>query len=611
MAWILPLQRHRLSPDAGQVVRLQGVHSVMKLRIFPQSFSKLGISALAFSCGIVQAASPSVVEERLSLRAVILMALQNNNDIRIQDLGRLVELERIKVANQALNPRLEGSYVYQSIRTPQNTQDYIATGGGLATAGTPDLQTPHIFMQRNHVGKFTFVDKFTNGATIEVGTTTRVLSNSLNRRIPPGIFSPEYESFTGITATQPLLRGFGKNANLAEIRIAKANAKIADYEWQFRTSATVAEVMKGYYDVVFTRENIEVQREGIELAEKLLGDTQKRSKEGVAANNDIVVAEAGVYQRREEVLAAELQYVERQNALQLLFRTSDDVYKRSARVVPADGLSDYLPPTNRNELMGLAVNNRYEVKQAQEFIKARYAQSLAAHNQTLPRLDLVASGGLHGLDGNLGQTYSNAFQSQAPEWTAGFQFSLPLHRDDQKATERLAFHQQEQAERQAEKLRLQVLLEVDTVYNRVLLDQQRLAATRKSREAALQSADAELKRLTQGVSTSYNVLQLQRAYSQAKSRELAALADFNKSLVDLYFTTATLLNKLHINIGEEAPPPAAAQAKPAPAIQPAPQTVQVKTEEPAKKEAPSATQKKPTIGERLGKLFGRGNRAGE
>jgi outer membrane protein TolC len=574
-------------------------------RPISQSLQK-GFLLLAFATSAC--AVESATEERLSLRAVILKALENNNDIMIEDLGRLVELEKIKVANQALNPKLEGSYIYQSIRTPQNTQDYIATGGGIAAPATPILTSPNTFMQRNHVSKLTLVDKLATGTVIELGTTMRVLNNSLNRRIPPGIFNPEWETFTGLTVTQPLLRGFGKDANLAEIRIAKANAKIADYEWQSRTSAVVAEVMKRYYDVIFTRENIAVQKEGIELAEKLLGDTRKRSDEGVAANNDVVVAEAGVYQRREEVLAAELQYIERQNALQLLFKRSNDVYSHSVRIVPVDGLSDHMPATNRTELMGLAVNNRYEVKQAEQFINARHAQSQLAHNQSLSRLDFVASGGLHGLDGNVGQTYSNAFQSQGPEWTAGVQFSVPMNRDNQKATERLAYHQQEQAVRQAEKLRLQVLLEVDTVYNRVRIDQERLTATRKSREAARQSAEAELKRLQQGVSTSYQVLQLQRNYSQAQSRELAALADFNKSLADLYLTTATLLQKQRINIAEPAPPPAVAQVNPLP--QPVKSTVvPPKTAEATKKAA--VQPKKATLGDRISKLFGRSNRAGE
>ncbi|MDI1314242.1 TolC family protein [Prosthecobacter sp.] len=543
-------------------------------------------------------------DERLTLRAVILRALESNNDIQIEGLGKLIEEEKVKVASQPLDPRFEGSYNYESIRTPQNAQSYVATGGGTGFGAAPTPTQPNIFMQRNHIGKMTLVDRTSAGTTYELGTTMRVLSNSLNRRLPPSIWSPEYETFTGLTVTQPLMRGYGQNANLAEIRIAKANAKIADYEWQARTSSVVAEVMKRYYDVIFTRENILVQRESIALAEKLLGDTQKRSKEGVAANNDVVVAEAGVYQRKEEVLAAEMQYIERQNALQLLFKHSDDVYMHGTRIVPVDKLTAEMPLTDRTALMGVALRNRYEVKQAEEFINARDAQSQLAHSQSRPRLDLIASGGLHGLQGNMVDSYSRAFQAQGPEWTAGFQYSLPLNRDHMKATERLANHQQEQAMVQAEKTRLRVLLEVDTVLNRVRIDQQRLVATRKSREAARQSADAESKRLLQGVSTSFQVLQLQRDYSQARSRELATLADFNKSLADLDLTTATLLKNQKISL--ITPPP------PAPAVAEVDKPVAPKEESPRFETPVEAepVKQKQTLGSRIGRFFRRGDKSG-
>lgn len=535
-------------------------------------------------------------EERLTLRSVILKALENNNDIHVEELGRLIEQEKIKVASQPLDPRLEGSYNYESIRTPQNAQNFVATGGGVGV-GAPRLTTPNIFMQRNHIGKLTLVDKTANGTTFELGTTMRVLNNSLNRRLPPSIFNPEWETFTGLTVTQPLMRGFGKDANLAEIRIAKANAKIADYEWQARTSAVVAEVMKRYYDVIFTLENIVVQKEGIALAEKLLGDTRKRSKEGVAANNDVVVAEAGVYQRKEEVLAAEMQYIERQNALQLLFKRADEVYIQDSRVVPVDRLKSTMPDIKRTALMGVALRNRYEVKQAEEFINARKAQTQLAHSQSRPKLDLIASGGMHGLQGNVGDSYSRAFQAQGPEWSAGFQYSLPLNRDHMQATERLAGHQHEQAVVQAEKTRLRVLLEVDTVINRVNIDRERLIATRKSREAALQSADAELKRLQQGVSTSFQVLQLQRDYSQARSRELATLADFNKSLADLYLTTATVLDEMKISLmPDPAPEPPAVEQPVAVVQEPEYSTMNLAAPEP---------QAKPSLGSRIGKFFRR------
>lgn len=506
-------------------------------------------------------AADDLINEPLTLKAVIARALQNNHDIKADDLGKVIEEEKIKAAKQAFDPRVEGSYVYQSIDSPQNTQDYVATGGGTASPTNPAqpfLATPSIFEQRNHVGKLQVADKLKTGTLLELGTTMRVLDNTLNRKLPPSLFNPEWETFTGLTLTQPLLRDWGKRANTAELRIAKANAKIADLEWQARTAQVVAEVMKRYYDVVFTIENTKVQRDAIALAEKLRDDTGKRSKEGVAANNDVLVAEAGVYQRTEEALAAEMQYIERQNMLQLLFKTADEVIAQGTRIRPVDGLTTNVPETNRAMLLGTALARRYEVKQAEEAVNVKSAQVDYAKNQSRPRLDIVASGGYHGLAGGFNDTYERAADGQGPEWTAGMQFSVPLNWDHMRAGRRLAEGQETQAYVQREKTKLQVALEVDTVLSRLRADQQRVDATKMSSKAAAQSAEGEAKRLHEGVSTSYQVLQLQKEASMARSRELAALADLNKDVVDLYLTTGTLLEKQGI-IVETAVPETKAQ----------------------------------------------------
>ncbi len=512
---------------------------------------------LAFLLGAAHVrAEDHLIQEPLTLKGAIARALQNNSDIKVDGLDRIIEQERIKAAKVEFDPRIEGSYLYQSIDTPQNAQDYVATGGGTASPTNPAqpfLTDPTIFEQRNHISKLALTDKLLTGTSLELGSTLRVLDNTLNRNMPPSIYNPEWESFTGLTLTQPLLRDFGIRANSAEIRIAKANARMADLEWQARTAQVVAEVMKRYYDVVFTLENTKVQRDSIGLAEKLQGDTQKRSKEGVAANNDVLVAEAGVYQRKEEALAAEMQYLERQNVLQMLFKTSDEVIAQGTRVDPVDGLNQEVPSLNRGTLLSTALEKRYEVQQANEGIVVKSAQVDYAKNQSRPRLDLVASGGYHGLDGSFSDTYNRQLDEQGPEWTAGVQMSVPLNFDHLKATRRLAEHQETQAYVLREKVRLQVALEVDTVLSRIRADQERVEATRKSREAAVQSADGEGKRLLEGVTTSYQVLQLQKESSLARSRELAALADLNKDIVDLYLITGTLLERQGITVDTSAP----------------------------------------------------------
>jgi outer membrane protein TolC len=498
-------------------------------------------------------ASENFKSEPLTLKAVIAMVLRNNGGIKSADMGKVIGDEAIKAALLAYDLTLEGGYLYQSIDSPQNTEDYVATGGSTLSPLNPALPTePSVYEQRNHIARIGLTQKLQTGATLELGTTTRVLDNTLNRRLPPSLFNPEYETFTGLTVTQPLLRDWGKAANTAEIRIAKANAAIADLEWQSLTAQTVGEAMKRYYDVVFTLDNLKVQREAIGLAQKLMGDTQARGREGVVAGNDVLVAEAGVYERMEDALAAELQYIERQNALQLLFKSAEAVVAQVSRIQPVDSLRTSVPVMDRPALMRTALERRYEVQQSTESITVKAAQVDYATSQSRPRLDLVASGGLHGLDGDLGGSYGEAAGGQGPEWTAGVQFSMPLNLDHLQARRRSALDELTQANVQRGDVRLRVALELDTVISRLRMDQQRLVTTRKSREAAQQSAEGGLKRLNEGVTTSFEVLQLQKDFTDARSREYAALADMNKDIVDLYLATGTLLDEQGVTVLSDA-----------------------------------------------------------
>lgn len=528
--------------------------SLVSFRFHPDVSACILTAAVFFaldSAALAQAlpAADRPVVEPLSLKAVIALALQNNADIKGTDLGKIIEEERIKSARQAFDLQLDGGYLYQSVDTPQNAQDYAATiGGGLFQ---PPRTSPTIFLERNHTARVGLAKKFETGTIVELGTTTRVLDNTLNRR-NSSLFNPEWETFTGLTLTQPLLRDWGYAANTAEIRVAQANAKVADLEWQSRTAQVVAEVMRRYYDVIFTLENLAVQRESIALAEKLRDDTRARGREGVAAANDVMVAEAGVYQRMEDALEAEMLYIERQNALQLLFKTPEEVIAQGSRIQPVDGLRAKAPALSRATLVNTALAERYEVRQADELIHMKSAELDYATNQSRPRLDLVASGGYHGLDDDLGSSYSYAADGNGPEWSAGVQFSMPLNQDNLQAQKRAAQDEKTRAYIRRGEARLRVALEVDTVLSRLRMDEQRLAATRKSREAAAQTAEAGLKRLNEGVTTSFEVLQLQKDFSDARSREFAALADLNKAMVDLQLATGTLLQQQGVEVVSDA-----------------------------------------------------------
>lgn len=508
-------------------------------------------------CSFVRA-EPTV--EKMTLSQVVALVLEKNHDISVQGLSRVIEAERIKMAKAVFDIRLEASYAYQYIDTPQNAQEFVATGGGASTLPTANTQTglatpilgaPTIFEQRNHVSNLALIQRLTNGATLELGTSQRVLDNTLNRNLPPGIFNPEFETYTGFTLTQPLLRDSGREVNLTKLKIAQSNTRLAGLELESRTAATVANSMKLYYDVIFTYENMLVQRDAIELASKLLDENRKRSEEGVLSPIEVLVAEGGVYTRREDALIAKSQYVDRQNTLQLLFRTGEDV-EREVRVVPASRMEGGVSTPSRESLIKTAQNSRYDILQTLELVDQRDRQSRFAKNQIKPRLDIIASAGMHGLDGSYGNSYRAAADGQGPEWTVGVRFSIPLGAKSARAEAEMARIQAEQARIEADRIKAKVSLELDTVLSRIEMDRQRVSTGQKAREVAGEAMKGEIKRLDEGVSTTYQVLQYQNEYSQSRSRELAALADLNKDIVDLWLVTGLLLEKRGIVVADVA-----------------------------------------------------------
>jgi outer membrane protein TolC len=77
------------------------------------------------------------------------------------------------------------------------------------------------------------------------------------------------------------------------------------------------------------------------------------------------------------------------------------------------------------------------------------------------------------------------------------------------------------------------------------------AATQTTRSARL-TAEAQEKLLDEGKATTFDVVRLQNDYADARSRELAALANHRKAVLRLAVARGTLLDELGLRLEEEA-----------------------------------------------------------
>ena len=101
---------------------------------------------------------------------------------------------------------------------------------------------------------------------------------------------------------------------------------------------------------------------------------------------------------------------------------------------------------------------------------------------------------------------------------------------------------------QLKKAEQEVLLQVADFVNRVELRFSQVESTRKARTYAEAALAAEEKKLQNGLSTTFVVLQLQETLTAARTAEVAALVDYNRALVQLAFAEGSTLEKHRMKV---------------------------------------------------------------
>ena len=201
------------------------------------------------------------------------------------------------------------------------------------------------------------------------------------------------------------------------------------------------------------------------------------------------------------------------------------------------------PKIERPQFMKTAFEQRYDYESALLEADAQDVRLRYARNQAWPQLDAFATYGLNGLQGNYGDSFDQGASGHTAEWSAGLQFSIPLGFVKERAQLDLVKGLKEQAIIRIRQTELTVGVDVDTVISRIITNKQRVETAQKTRELSEEAVRIALKRLEEGQTSSFDVIEQQQKLYLAKSRELGALAELNKSITQLWLATGTMLER--------------------------------------------------------------------
>jgi HAE1 family hydrophobic/amphiphilic exporter-1 len=376
--------------------------------------------------------------------------------------------------------------------------------------------------------------------------------------------NPSYGSNFSFAFNQPLLRDFGVDITNRNILIARNSLGISRELFRTVLINTASSVEQAYLDLVYTRQFVDVVRESVFLARDQSRITQIRIDVGASAPLDILQPRVQIATTEESLIVAVANVRSAEDRLRALMNLPPGDWDRP--IIPTDTVG-YTPTTiNVEEAVARAYDLRPEVREDQFNVETRRIQYLFARNQVLPRLDLDVAYGAAGVAGralatdpftgqptNLRSTnYPHALNQiisgDFPSWTVGLNVAVPLLNIGARAEKRRAQLDLERSQTQQGLTRQNIALEVRTAVRAIDTSAKEITASRTAREAAEQNLDAERKRYENGMTTNFQVLQIQQQLSDARARELQALVGYNKAVAEYHRAIGDLLEVRSISI---------------------------------------------------------------
>jgi outer membrane protein TolC len=492
----------------------------------------------AAAAGATRAADqPQTPVRRLSIEEAVALALEQNVDLQVDRINPQVSDLSVSVARSGWTP-----VFFSNLTNRNQTNPPTDIFGGAATVTNENL-TSQVGMQQLLPWGGASYSAFWNSGRV---TTNNIFSS----------FNPQLSSTIGFNYTQPLLRNFTIDATRQQVLVSRKNREISDVQLQQSIAGTVRNVKNAYWDLVYAINNLAVQQQSLQLAQQSYRDNRARVEIGTMAPLDIVQAEAEVAQREEAVILAEAAIRRQEDILRALVSNPVDQPEFwNLRLEPSE-LPTFAPiAINVDDAVRNALANRTDLTASRKQLENNDVAIRYFRNQSMPDVNALVNYSAFGIAGTqfdlsntfppqrlnesrrgFGGALGDVFASDFPTWSLQLQINYPIGASNAEANLARARLQDSQARKQLQASELQVTTQIRDLARNVTTNGQRVESTRAARALAEKRLEAEQKKFTAGMTSAFFVTQAQRDLADARNRELRAIIDYLKSVID--FETA-------------------------------------------------------------------------
>ncbi|MDR2692994.1 MAG: TolC family protein [Chitinispirillales bacterium] len=495
-----------------------------------RKFCTVAVIATAVLLSVAYAddsAAVSKTKHPLSLQESLQRALKDNPLVKIERINTDIAASIVKENDVAMyDPVFRAAYDISD---------------RLATSSAPP--TPNAL---SHDLSLSISESLPTGTDIEFAMRASGTSSSSYRAQINGEDSViqsagKYQNSASLTVTQALLQGRGKSANLVTLQKSRIDMNIRKEELAAYALKLLSDTERAYWDLLSSGEQMGIYTYSLELAQRLLYESEERLNIGGIAPIELVAIRAEVASRERQLFDAQTAY--RQKALTLAYlMNAPDLMDAELLLTDSAGM-ELGDADGVDEHITAAKSFRPDYLQA--FMQAQKGELdlIQTQNGLLPRLDFHASltgvtdaGSPKGVAPGAGDKFS-------PIIAAGLTLRLPIRNNSAKERYRRSEFSMDQQRLSIENYVRLIDYEIRGAHIEVQRARRQIETAKTVSALQLQKLEAEHEKMNAGKSTGYAVLQVQRDLVSANLDAAQARTSYVAALLTLYSKDGTFLQR--------------------------------------------------------------------
>ncbi|RZB34983.1 MAG: hypothetical protein SRB1_00751 [Desulfobacteraceae bacterium Eth-SRB1] len=457
---------------------------------------------------------------KTTVKDAILIALENNRSLTVERLNPSIQQTFEDQERAVFDPTIEAE-----VSAQRNDSQSQTRSGSDTESSVNDV----------YHGSISLKEFFPSGTFVE--------ADAITERTDSSLYNEAFSSTRlGLSVTQPLLRGYGTDVNLAQLRQSQLETNITQYELRGFSESLLAQVETTCWDYALSQRRIEIVEESLKLTRQQIAETEEMIRVGTMAEAELAAVQAEVAAQQQDLINAKSALEStRLLLLRLLNPPGQTLWYRDIDLVHLPAL-----PEIKLDAVGahvaVAMKMRPEINQAKLSIQQEDLEIVYTKNGLLPRMDLFITLGKTGYADSFSGSVSN-ITGDSHDAMVGLNFEYPIFNREAKAQHRRALLRRDQAEIALDNLKQLIELDVRKAYIEINRTKEQISAGTATLKFQKEKLRIEIEKFRVGLSTNFFVAQAQRDLLASRINEVQAVVNYLKALNNFYRLEGSLLKR--------------------------------------------------------------------